>query len=140
MKWGVIFFTMISICSMHAKLYVVKTAPNLFLKLASAPYSVAVFYNKERNALKNPEFKQSVTDMEAMMRSLNDDPLYKNADVQFLLIDVSRVNLFSVLRKFAIKELPTFIIFIGREQVSKKITGFIERAVLTEAIKLNLEK
>jgi len=126
--------------SLNARVQTVRSTAQLLQRLSAAPYSVAVFYRKDKSVARNPHERQQITDMQIMMRSISDDPLYKNADLQVLLVDVARSSLLAALPLFHIRTLPTTIVFIGRQPVTERLAGFVDRAQLTQTINQSLDK
>lgn len=132
MKKLLLFFAGISI-GVYAKESKVASTDKLYQLLAAAPYSLVFFYNRDANN------RQNIRDTMIMLRSLRKDPTYHDANLQIIIADVSRDQLMSALERYGITTIPTFITFIGQEQVGEQLQGFTDRAPLMAFIDKNLE-
>lgn len=116
----------------------VRSADDFFAKLSSAPYTVAVFYNRDKEVAKDKQTLRSIKDLEIQIKSLSQNPFYKGADLQFMRVDLDRKDLASVAQQFGIEALPTYLLFVGREMVGNPLVGFAYRSKVQKFIDQNL--
>lgn len=110
-------------------------------QLARAPYVVALFYDKNKENMRDPEIRQDIKQLGIMFHSISEDPEYKDADLLFVQVDISRGDLASVARGLRINQFPAIQLFIGREAVSgATIQGTIEREQVHNLIDKYLRK
>jgi len=102
--------------------------------LAKAPYSVVLFYDNSREVRKTPEMRGVIKGLKSMMRSLSKDPNYKEANLQFLQVDVARRNLNELAQRYHVQTYPTAILFLGREATGSRLTGKVYRDQLRALI------
>lgn len=116
----------------------VRSKDDFFAKLSSAPYTLAIFYDRDREIMKDKEIVRSIKDLEIQTKSLSQNPFYKGADLQFMRVDLDRKELESVAQQFNITTLPTYLLFVGRELVGKPLVGFAYRSQVQKFIDQNL--
>ncbi len=122
---------------MHAKDRRVRSVGSFDSMLARAPYSVVLFYDKSRENMRDPDMKGVIKGLETMMRSLSKDPNYKEADLQFLRVDVARRNMDELATRYRVTMYPTALLFFGREAVGSRLTGKVYREQLEALINQN---
>jgi cysteinyl-tRNA synthetase len=123
---------------LYAKDIRVRSIDKLSKKLAQAPYSLVLFYDKSRELMRNDEMKQKIGDMEAMFLSLSKDDYYKDANLQFIRAQVNKQDLQSAQQKYQLTELPAFAIFLGR-QLKATLYGYVFRDAVEQFIEQNLK-
>ncbi len=140
-KWGVsLIFIFIAFSTAVARDIKVVSTDKLYRLLAAAPYSLVLFYNRDKSAIRDETIRQNISDTEIMLRSLSRSPLYDGADLQIILADVSRGNLAQALEEYKVTTIPTFMTFIGRAPAGDQLSGFADREPLTEFIDKNLKE
>lgn len=95
--------------------------------LAKAPYSVVLFYDTSRENKKDPEMRSMIKGLESMMRSLSRNPEYRETELQFLRVDISRRHLDELAQRYGVKTFPTVLLFLGRELTGSRLTGTVYR-------------
>ena len=141
MKQIKVFFTMAVLLLANAVLAKDKRARSsekLRSMLANAPYSLVLFFEKDRQSMKDKLRRQKISNMEKMFRSLSRDSYYKDAQLQFIRADVSRGDLKASIGRYNIKQLPSFVIFLGRE-LKSILSGFAFRDAVEDLIERNLK-
>jgi hypothetical protein len=127
----------VGIC--RAKDVRVTSSERLYRLLAQSPYSLVVFYDRSKDAMKDPATKQNILDLETMMQSLSKSPFYKDTDLQFIRVDISRQDVVDAVKNFSIQIVPTFMVFLGREPLTERLTGFAYRPQVMNFIDQNLK-
>lgn len=107
--------------------------------LAKAPYSVVLFYDNSRENRKDPEMRGIIKGLESMMRSLSRDPEYREADLQFLRVDISRRHLDELAQRYGVKTFPTVMTFLGREATGSRLTSNVYRDPVRSLINQTLK-
>ena len=108
--------------------------------ISAAPYSLAIFYNRDKTAMRNDATKSAINDMEIMLRSLSKNPRYKAADLQIIRVDIARRDLDETVQRYNLSTLPAFMTFIGREPTDQRISGFAYRSQVKALIKRTLKQ
>jgi hypothetical protein len=116
----------------------VRSSEALRKKLTQAPYSIVLFYDDSRELKKDKNARDAIVNMEAMFKSLSKEDYYKDAQLQFIRAQVNREGLHPVLRRYELKKLPAFVIFLGREKQSVAY-GNLYRDDVEKFIAMNLE-
>lgn len=141
MKKVGVFFLCIGVTTfLYAKEKRARSAAEFNRLLSAAPYSLVVFYDRSKNAMRDDDAKNNTKDMEIMIRSLSKNPLYKGADLQFVRVDVSRRDLSNLLQTYAVTTLPTFMVFVGRQPYEDRVTGFAYRSQVNTLITSSLQE
>ncbi len=133
-----ILYILLCVAPLCAKDVRVRSSSALQKKLSSAPYSIVLFYDKSRDAMRDKTAKQKLIDIETMFRSLSNDDYYKDAQLQFIRADVARKGLVSSSRDYNLIRLPAFVIFLGR-QLTDKLYGYAFRQTVEKFIAQNLK-
>ncbi len=120
--------------SLGAKDRKVRSADSFDSMLARAPYSVVLFYDNSRENKRDPEMRGVIKGLESMFRSLSKDPEYKEADLQFLRVDVARRNLSELAQRYRVQTFPSAVLFLGREVTGSRLTGKVYRDQLQSLI------
>ncbi len=126
--------------SIDARYKRARSADSFYRLLARAPYSVVLFYNISRENRRDKGMRRSMKDLEIMFRSLSKNPDYKEAELQFLRVDVARRDLMSVANRYSIQRYPTAMLFVGRESIGQRLSGKVYREQLQALINHNLRK
>ncbi len=107
----------------------IKSLNEMMTRLATAPYSVILFLDKNKESMRDQNLKQRINDTETMFRSISENPTYKDAGLQFMSVDIARDNLVSVARKYSIAGFPAVLAFSGMQSVGNNaiIQGAIYR-------------
>lgn len=110
-------------------------------QLARSPYAIALFYDKSKENMRDPRIKEDIKELGLMFHSISEDPEYKDADLLFIQVDVSRADLSSLVRNLRINQLPAVQLFVGREAVNgATIQGSIAREQVHNLIDKYLRK
>ncbi len=130
---------------LSAKEKAVRSFESLQKYLTKAPYSVVMFYNKNKANLKNPKVKQQIKDIETMFQAVSKDPIYKDADLQFLTADLNRDKLRMATSQYSLNILPKFMLFLGRQPLNTPLasglsSGYLYRTQLEALINSYLDK
>ncbi len=133
-----ILFFALCVSAVCAKDIRVRSSEALRKKLTQAPYSLVLFYDDSREMKKDKNARDAIDNMEAMFRSLSKDAPYKDAQLQFIRAQVNREGLHSVLRRYELKQLPAFVIFLGREKQAVAY-GNLYRDDVEQFIEMNLK-
>ncbi len=137
---GILLLIFCAFFSTYTKDKRARSADAFYRLLSSAPYSLVVFYDRSKSAMRNDVTKEDIKDLEVMLRSLSKNPLYKGADLQIVRVDIGRRDLGKVAQEYAIETLPTYMIFLGREPIGNKLTGFAYRSKVNALIDQNLKE
>ncbi len=129
---------LVCIPSLNAKYKKARSVDSFYGLLARAPYAVALFYDKSKDNMRDEAIRRSIKDLEIMFRSLSKNPAYKEADLQFIRVDVARRDLSSLAEQYRIRYYPTAMTFVGRELVGQPIAGKLYREQLQSLINQNL--
>jgi hypothetical protein len=116
------------------------SSKKLYQLLAQAPYSLVVFYDRGKEALKDATIKQNILDLETMLIMLSKSPFYEGADLQIIRVDTSQKDMADAIEEFAIDVVPTFMIFLGRQPKNERLTGFAYRPAVMAFIDQNLKE
>ncbi len=125
--------------SLGAKEVKVTSTDKLYRLLAAAPYSLLMFYRRDKQAMRDPVTRQNITDTEIMLKSLSRSPFYKGTGIQIIMADVSQGGLTQAMEDYGITTLPTFITVVGREKVGEPLSGFAYRAAIMTFINTHLK-
>ena len=128
-KYYIIFFVTHCV-TIGAKEKAISSSEALYKLLSKAPYSVVMFYEKSKENMKDKTIKQQISDLEVMFKSVSNNDEYKEADLQFLRVDVARKNLMSAAQRFNITKFPTFMLFVGREPIPTTISGSLSQGYI----------
>ncbi len=137
-KWSVIFVSLL-IGTAGAKEIKVTSTDKLYRLLAAAPYSLVLFYNKDKSIMRHEDMRQKIRDTEIVLRSIHKSPFYQGADLQIIVADTSRGSLDQAMHDYKITTLPTFITSIGRAATGDQLVGFVDRAPLMAFVDKNLK-
>lgn len=137
---SIFFVCLFCISAMSAKDKKVRSVDSFYRLLARAPYSVALFYNRSKENMRDEEKRRSMKDLEIMFRALSKNPDYKESDLQFVRVDVARRDLNSLAAQYRITYYPTAMLFVGREPVAQPITGKLYREQLQDYIEQHLKQ
>ncbi len=141
MKHISIFFALIALLfaqELGAKDKQARSSERLRSMLANAPYSLVLFFEKDRQSMKDKVYKEKIVNMERMFRSLSKDSYYKDAQLQFIRADVSHGDMNSALKRYDVNQLPSFVTFLGRE-LKSILPGFAYRDAVEELIQKSLK-
>ena len=134
-------FCLFCVASLSAKDRRARSADSFYTLLSKAPYSIAMFYDKSKDNMRNEEIREQIKAIETMFRSLSKDPNYKEANLQFVRVDVARRNLDSVAQQYAITKFPTFMTFLGREPIAgQRVQGYAYRTRIQSLIDRSLKR
>lgn len=132
---------MLSVCfAIAAKEKKATSSARLYRMLAQAPYSLVVFYDRSKEILKDKTTKQNILDLESMIHFLNKSPFYAGSDLQIIRVDVAQKGFDEAIKKFSIEVVPTFMIFLGQQSKSERLTGFAYRPAVMAFIDRNLKE
>ncbi len=83
-----------------------------FYKLVSREeLAVVMFYEKNKETKRDPEMRRNIKDLEYMFRSASKKPLYREARVQFLQVNIAKRKLDLLAQSFNVTQMPTFMLF-----------------------------
>lgn len=123
----------------QAKVRSVRSLDDFMKRVSRAEYSVALFVDKSKENMRNDEKKRLIKDLEIMFKSVSDDSQYKDADLQFLSVDVARKNAIQIAQNYAITAFPATIVLLGRQAVAGALRqGNIYRDQLQQLIDTHL--
>ncbi|MDP3888960.1 MAG: thioredoxin family protein [bacterium] len=93
--------------------------------------AVVMFYNRNGSR---------ASTLESMFSATSRKPSYRDAEVEFLTINVAKERSSSLARDFDVRQVPAFIVFKDGIPVSKEhLSGFVSREQLTSFIDKHIE-
>jgi hypothetical protein len=118
------------------------SSPRLFDRyLGRAPYAVVMFYEKDREALRdNKKLSHTVQVLSDMFDGVSDRSRYKDAGLVFLKVNVSREKLLEVAQSYDVTKFPTFMLFnFGKPVSDAMLSGNIASKALESFIESYLK-
>lgn len=130
----VLGISVLMINAMCAKDKAVRSADSFDTVLARAPYSVVLFYDNSRENRRDPAMRGEIKGLETMFRELSRDPSYKEAELQFVRVDVARHGLAEVAQRYQLRTFPAAMLFLGGKATGAQLMGKIYRDELSTLI------
>jgi|SRR5579872_6554658 hypothetical protein len=97
-------------------------------QLSRKPYTVALFYDKSRENMRDNQMREQIKTLSIMFASVSEDPEYKDADLFFLTADIAHGDLLRVAQGLHIGQFPAIQLFVGRTALpGAMIHGVITR-------------
>jgi hypothetical protein len=106
--------------------------------------AVVLFYRKDKEIKQDDVLYNQVVSLERMFSSTSRTPSYREAEIQFLTINVTKEKLIDLAQDFGVTSIPSFILFKDGVPVRKngtivRLDGFIDRERLINFIDSHFE-
>lgn len=109
--------------SVLAKTIEARSESKFYQYLDKKKYTVALFYDEDRETRKNTEEKRNIRTLKSTVKNVSARPLYHYNDVQFIEVNRAKEDLCKVAQDFNVTKTPAVLLFEDQELVRNARAG-----------------